>query len=297
MTGYFGVRVFFVISGFLITTLLLKERERQGRISLRNFYIRRLLRIFPAFYTFLAVVGILVAVRWVQVEKHDLIYALTYTTNYHYPVGWVVRHTWSLAVEEQFYLLWPAVLAFAGVRRGLFAAMATMATVPILRVLTLEWAHIPSEYFGYQFHLTADALATGCVLAIARKWLGSQPRYLAFLGSRLFLLVPVVAVLPMFLTDRPRLLGLLGIPLMNVAIALTIDRVTRIPIRLLNLAPLRFIGILSYSLYIWQEAFLNRDSTSWICAFPQNVVFALATACASYYLIEKPFLKLKHRFS
>ena len=297
MTGYFGVRVFFVISGFLITTLLLTEQDQHGRISLRNFYIRRVLRIFPAFYAFLAIVGVLVATEWAQVEKNDLLHALTYTTNYHYPVGWIVRHTWSLAVEEQFYLLWPAVLAFAGVRRGFFVALATIAIVPILRILTLQWVHIPGEYFGFQFHLTADALATGCLLAISRKWLGSQHRYLAFLRGWLFPLVPVLAVLPMFLTDRPRLLGLFGVPLMNVAIAVTIDRVTRLPVRFLNSAPLRFIGVLSYSLYIWQQVFLNHDSTSWVCAFPQNVVLALGAACASYYVIEKPFLKLKHRFS
>ena len=129
-----GVRVFFVLSGFLITSLLVAERGRCGRISLREFYVRRLLRIFPAFYGYLLLVTVLAAVGVVALDHRDLAFAATYSMNFHGHRGWVVGQTWSLAVEEQFYLLWPAALALCCTRRARQVVLAAIIVGPLARL-------------------------------------------------------------------------------------------------------------------------------------------------------------------
>jgi peptidoglycan/LPS O-acetylase OafA/YrhL len=102
--GSFGVRIFFVISGFLITGLLLNERERTGTISLPDFYVRRAYRILPAAYVFMLA---MIAAHWHALSWSSIFAALTYSSNYLHEKNWVLGHLWSLSVEEQFYLLWP----------------------------------------------------------------------------------------------------------------------------------------------------------------------------------------------
>ena len=114
--GELGVRVFFVISGYLITTLLLEETARYGRIDLGRFYLRRTMRIFPAFYAFVLALIVLEAVGLIALNPGDKLHALTYTSNYDPDRSWYVGHTWSLAVEEHFYLLFP-LLALVLLRR------------------------------------------------------------------------------------------------------------------------------------------------------------------------------------
>jgi peptidoglycan/LPS O-acetylase OafA/YrhL len=301
--GNLGVRIFFVISGFLITGLLLKEQERTGAISLRRFYARRTLRIFPAFYTFLAVIGICAATGLITVHKFDLLEAGTYIINYfpgsqhsHY-----VRHIWSLSVEEQFYLLWPCVLSLAGRRRGFMVAAAFIVIAPALRLI--YWFFVPQmhDVMDRAFETVADALATGCLLAGAQAWLASQPRYNRFLRSVAFYLVPLVVILDsVFLTPHPRATYGVGITILNVGIALCIDRWVRYPEgvagTMLNSAPFRAVGVLSYSLYLWQQPFLDSD----IGSAPALILRLLAVAAcsvASFFLIEQPFQRLRSRVS
>src|SRR5664280_2047254 len=126
--AFFGVQIFFVISGYLITSLLLREHERTGTINLRTFYYRRMLRIFPAAYVYILAVAIVF-----QPPLHYLAYAFTYTSCYAGPHGpWMLSHLWSLSVEEQFYLLWPfaLLLAFPSRKRILWVVMLC---VPLLR--------------------------------------------------------------------------------------------------------------------------------------------------------------------
>ncbi len=163
-----GVRVFFVISGYLITTLLLKEYAKTQTVSLKNFYIRRTLRIFPAFYTFLLAMTFVQAWGLISLKSGDLLHAFTYTTNYHYDSSWWIGHTWSLSVEEQFYLLWPALLLLLGIRRGLFAAGALVFMAPVVRIAV--WYLWPAQRagIGWSFPTIADTIATGCLLAGTR---------------------------------------------------------------------------------------------------------------------------------
>ena len=133
--GNYGVRIFFVISGFLITTLLLQELASSGRISLKRFYLRRVFRILPAKYFYILATLIATLIGWIHVSGNDFMHALTYTANYDFDRSWYVTHLWSLAVEEQFYLIWPAVLALAGSRKGMLVAASMIAVSPLLRTI------------------------------------------------------------------------------------------------------------------------------------------------------------------
>src|SRR5574337_202485 len=137
--GALGVQVFFVISGFLITSLLMGEREQTGTISLKNFYLRRVLRIFPASYSFILALLIATMLGWVSLTGRDFAFAATYTVNYYPHHPWQIGHLWSLSVEEQFYLLWPLALLALRERRALTVAVAAIFTGPLVRFAIHEW--------------------------------------------------------------------------------------------------------------------------------------------------------------
>jgi peptidoglycan/LPS O-acetylase OafA/YrhL len=295
--GELGVRVFFVISGFLITGLLLKELDRHQHIRLGRFYFRRTLRIFPPYYAFVVALIVLQAFGLIELVKGDVLHALTYTSNYH-DRSWNTGHTWSLAVEEQFYLLWPAVLLLLGRRRGLIAAASVILVCPLIR-LTESILPAMQDGIGHRFETTADALAVGCLLAGMRPWLKQQPLYQRLLRSKLFLLIPLLVVVTNIMHDRWRPSLLAGFTVMNIGIALTVDwcvtnHQTRVG-RLLNSGPIVYVGTISYSLYLWQQIFLNRYSAAATASFPLNIGLAFLCALGSFYLIERPSLVLRQR--
>jgi peptidoglycan/LPS O-acetylase OafA/YrhL len=295
--GSLGVTVFFVISGFLITGLLLEELRRTDRIRLGRFYFRRTLRIFPPYFAFLGVLALASAGGWIALNPGDVWRSATYTSNYHDARSWYVGHTWSLSVEEQFYLLWPAVLLFARTRRALLIAAATILIVPVIRVGEWELFRAAGHGVGYRFETIADALAAGCVLACARSRLHAFPLYMRALGSPWFVLVPVTALIANLTHDHPLVLMGAALTVIHVCLALCVDwavtfhegRVGRV----LNAAPLVFVGWISYSLYLWQQPFLNRESSAFVAQFPQNVLLTIVAALASYYIVERPSLQLR----
>ncbi|MFO0723332.1 MAG: acyltransferase [Myxococcota bacterium] len=297
--GELGVRVFFVISGFLITTLLIQEQRRTQRISIKDFYIRRVYRIFPAFYAFLAVLLLLGSLGLITLDGRDFLSAVTYTVNYRGERGWIIGHLWSLSVEEQFYLLWPATLSLFGLAGGRRFAIAVLVLAPVARVVELYILHDPFSAVGQTFETIFDSIATGCLLAMVRDDLGQRPRYLAFLASRWFWLVPPAVFLVNMSWQWPRIYLSVGHTLMNLGIALILERALRWPDarfgRFLELRPLVFVGTLSYSLYLWQQPFIDRAQEGWIHAFPLNIAGAVLAALGSYYLVEKPFLALRAR--
>jgi len=291
-----GVRVFFVISGFLITGLLLAEHAKGGAISLSRFYLRRSLRIFPAYYAYLLVVALLAATRVIVVRGSDFVHALTYTMNYAPSRGWHLGHLWSLAVEEQFYLLWPAALVFATPHRAWRLALGVVCIVPIARLMEGVFWYSSLAHIG-TFESTADAIALGCLLALWRDRLWNHGWYRRAVESHWIAPLLLVVGLTVSLRFRPGLL--LGTPMVNAALTLGIDRVVRHPNgflgRVLNAKPLVFVGTLSYSIYLWQQLFLNRASDSPAAAFPLNILLAACVAPLSYFLIERPFLMLRPR--
>jgi len=296
-----GVRVFFVISGFLITSLLLAEEQKTGTISLRDFYFRRTMRIFPPFYALVGLISAAAALGWVTLARHDVVAAMTYTTNYHHARSWYLGHAWSLAVEEQFYLLWPFLVKYLGSRRAARVALATVVAAPVLRLVLLVGFPSLRVGIGETFPTVADSIATGCLLACHRARLfepapGASPRVaLDGLGTWLATAVGLGAAFQ----PSAKLDCLLGQTATNLAIALVIERVVRFPDRaagrLLNARPVVYVGTLSYSLYLWQQPFLDRHSTALVSRFPLNLGLAATCALLSFYLIERPALRLRSR--
>jgi peptidoglycan/LPS O-acetylase OafA/YrhL len=284
-----GVRIFLILSGYLITSQLVKERERTKSISLQNFYARRAYRIFPAAYVFMAVA---IAAHWPALSRMNILTALTYTLNY-YPRGdHVLGHLWSLGVEEQFYLLWPLCLLLF-FRRRLSIVCAVILSGPPLRMLFwLLWRRAGLEH---PFPVFMDALATGAALSLVEPMLG---RFHGMLLSRKFLIVPSLTLLiPLTQLWSNRWYESVGYSIFHLGVALSLLHVMTRRYWLLNWAPLVWVGSISYSLYLWQQPFLNRWSAAPWAAFPLNLALAVAFAAASYYLIEQPFLKSREQRS
>jgi peptidoglycan/LPS O-acetylase OafA/YrhL len=298
--AHFGVRVFFVISGFLITGLLVVEQERTGTISLKQFYFRRTLRIFPAYFALLGVLALLALVGALNLTRGDFLHAVTYTMNYSPDRSWQVGHLWSLAVEEQFYLLWPAALLLIGLRRGGHVALAAVLLAPLIRVAEATFFPSLLPIIGTSFETTADALAMGCLLALWQHRLEVNALYQWALASSWWLVpVLIAASIVAGLRYRPGLL--VGDSLANLAVALLIARSVAFSTdrwgKFLNLRPMVLIGTLSYSLYLWQQLFLNRNQPSTVTSFPLNLALACICAVLSYNLVERPVLKLRSRIA
>lgn len=291
--GNLGVRVFFVISGFLITYLLLEEQRRTGSISLRRFYARRMLRIVPAYWIFLAVIAILIPLGIASASWGQLTSSFLYISDYRIPRG-SLTHTWSLSVEEQFYLLWPTVLVLCGSRRAYRACIAVLLAAPVFRVLSDLGISPTSSKFS--FDCTSDALAIGCLLALSRERLWSLARYRRLVSSPAVFLVPVAALplmsgfVPFYVRD------VVGIPLLSAGVAMVLDRCMRYPVGLvgkfLNLRVMVWLGTLSYSLYLWQQLWAFGDFRLGTIS---RLAAMLACACLSYYFIERPLLGLRAR--
>lgn len=296
--AHLGVVIFFVISGFLITRLLLSEHAKKGRISLKLFYARRALRLFPASYAFIVCVFLLGLAGAIHLESRDLWHAVTYTVNYLPDRSWDVGHLWSLSVEEQFYLIWPFAFLMLGPRRAIWVSGAVILLGPVARAAAaLLLTGTPYRDLE-MFPMVADSLATGCLLAKISGWLERQSWYMA-----LFRPVWSLGILALVLLTN-RYMGytacmVFGTSVINIGIAILIHRSVYYSSgwigRALNWGPVAFVGLLSYSLYLWQQLFLNRLSSAWANAFPQNIVFAITAALASYLLLEKPLLRLRRR--
>ena len=283
-----GVRVFFVISGYLITTLLVKEHDKTGRINLLEFYRRRAYRILPPAYLYMLLICL---VGWSQLSALNVFSAFTYITNYFIAsTPWRLGHLWSLSIEEQFYVLWPAVLVFA-FARGRRIALSVVLLAPLLRI---AFYFAGFQYIEYYFPTVADAIATGCLLAIVWPDLKRFDH---------ILLSPFIAIVPILTLAIPLLRGAglenriyqtVGVSIMHLGIAICIYNSIRKEWRCLNHPALVWIGLISYSLYLWQQPFLDRGNQAhWWTAFPQNLVLAFIAAAWSYYFVERSFLRLR----
>jgi peptidoglycan/LPS O-acetylase OafA/YrhL len=295
--GPFGVKVFFVISGFLITTLLLNEERKNGRISIKMFYVRRAFRIWPVAYAFILVVAILAWKNWITLPPHNLLYAATFTMNHVQEGSWYTGHFWSLAIEEQFYLVWPLVFLFTARRGRLFSCFLILFLAPLLR--TLSYVYEPGIFAAMQESLLfkGDAIAVGCLLAMFSRQLEASRTVQRFINLRWFFVIPVVSVI-MYTTLKPLpvFYWAVGESIALLCIAATIWRVIHVrdaAFWLLNTKPLVTIGVLSYSLYIWQQLFLNPTSDTMFNRLPLNLLLVCGVAAVSYYFIESPFLRLR----
>jgi peptidoglycan/LPS O-acetylase OafA/YrhL len=299
--GDLGLVIFFVLSGYLITSILARERAKTGSISLRRFYARRALRIWPAFYVFLAVVGLLRA-GGIVVSGRDLAASGLYVWNYapHDAIWWV-GHTWSLAVEEQFYLLWP--LALVLIPRAWRLAIAVIAIEPFLRIA--EYAVMPSTRgrIPIMFHTRADSLMFGCLIGlIAYEAPALHARLVKVAMNRAVIAGGVVFVFLVAPICDDQLAGKfllsVGWTSENAAVGLLLlaaasGSAIRAP---LSWRPLVFLGTISYGLYLWQQLFLTSLSGPFTRLWPLGVAAAVGCALVSYFVVEQPFLRLKQRF-
>jgi peptidoglycan/LPS O-acetylase OafA/YrhL len=307
-SGDLGVRIFFVISGFLITSLLLREIDFAGRLDLPRFYLRRTLRIFPAFYVYIAVMLALGALGVAQINIASAIPALTYTSNYWVVPGssYVTSHTWSLAIEEQFYIVWPGMLLIAGRRGAYWILLAIVLLSPVARAIIYLHHGGPNPALSAT-HFNLDHIGMGCLLAFGRTRLHSIVGYSRFLGSRIFVAVPLFIVWATCQQDHPSIHRTLLLFLINVSIALCIDRAITYPFtvvgRVLNCRPLAFVGVISYSMYLWQQPFTHLRLTSSFSLPEQltllknpviGVMCILGCSLFSYFLIERPILNVRN---
>lgn len=313
--GGVGVTVFFVLSGYLITSILVRERERTGRVSLRDFYLRRTFRILPAFYVFLAVVAVLAAVGAIRVGGSDLLASGLMVHNY-WSAGdtWWLGHTWSLAVEEQFYLVWPLLLLWLRPRRACQFGVAYLLAAPVVRVASYVFVPDSQDQVWEMFHTRADSLLTGCLIALLPvAYPGVWARVRRWAGLRAAVPLAVVAVLVSSALEVT-LGGLWSFPagytVTNLATAVVVVSITTAgarttrTTRVLSWRPLTAVGLISYSLYLYQQVFLPEfgltpslagSSGPWTALL--GIAAALVAATMSYHLVEQPFLRLKNRFS
>lgn len=290
-----GVSVFFVISGFLITRLMLAEKEQTGQINLRDFYIRRALRILPPAYAYLAFLSVLTAVGVLEIPWRDLGTAGLFSADYRYTGQWLL-HFWSLSVEEKFYLVWPAVLVCAGIRRARPVLIAVIIASPGIRMLTYWFARDSLRNLG-MFHMRMDNLAWGCLLALAWGTVASASARTVTIRGRAGLFVLCLAE-PYLQT---RFAGAYMLPIGYSLEAVSITAVVAWAVlqrpAVLNRGALPWLGRISFSLYLWQEVFLAPVNHSWIGRAPWNLAFAVLAGWLGYLLIEKPSWRLRQLFT
>ncbi len=314
--GTLGVNVFFIISGFLITWLLIREHERTGGVSLKAFYIRRALRILPIYAAFLGALAVLQATTSFHQPAYVWWANLTFTTNFVIKPVWASGHLWSLAVEEQFYLLWPLLFVILDCqrrpRRALFVLGVPILVAPVARTLNylgaapygLDWL-----FTDYSFLDRFDGIAIGCASAFL---LDRKPHILKAVlieERHAAACVGLALVSVPYMLKRCFLLATLTVPLAWTCIALGVAVLLLQSVLLgrwsvyawLNTPVARTLGGLSYSLYVWQQLFCARPEAfgwaphAWM-GFPLWIASALFAAVISYYLWEKPFLSLRARF-
>lgn len=292
--GAVGVTLFFTLSGFLITSLLLEQRERTGRLSFGTFYRRRALRLLPALY---ATVAAVLLVQWLWhpmgIDRGMFAAVMLSVSNW-----WQIdhgftsslAHTWSLGIEEQFYLVWPALLAVSlrWGRRGAY----TVAVIGSLVSIGLVLGGVGDPYHG-SFQ-RAFSLLAGCLLAL---WMQGRQEAPARRGwVAVLALLAMVPLLPS--SDVPAAAYVIGVPILS-AVALW-GVVARQSPRWLSGPVVRWFGRRSYGIYLWHFMILDvfafdPASGPWAQASLDRLAISLLVAEASWWVVERPFMRLRNR--
>lgn len=302
--GFIGVDLFFVISGFLITYLLLREREKTGAISLSRFYVRRALRLYPALIVLVIVVTPLAWAFQIGYPIVDGLAALLYVTNFYsnlFPHLTLLLHTWSLAVEEQFYLVWPVALMWILRRRmplrSILCATALVSVVITYFLHAADLRRVQLVQFLPTSHI--PELVAGILLALAvHREPKSLLRALASAPVAIAALAALAAAL-FWLPDAWWSFPLSTLACFPPVAHLVLQRGSRIS-RLLSVRPLVWLGERSYGCYLWHYPILillieYTTLNSWSVA-AIAVPLTLMITAVSWRVIEAPFLRMKGRF-
>jgi peptidoglycan/LPS O-acetylase OafA/YrhL len=321
MGGFIGVDIFFLLSGFLITLTLLKEHERQGRINFTNFYMRRILRLFPALVLLLLVYTgyIIWGYEGDELSTHlaaippVLFYYVNWTRAFDILRPTYLGHAWSLSIEEQFYIVWPLVFALlmarvVKLRLVILITIGLSLASLLLRVVLLNMG--TNTYRLYNGSDTrADIILLGCALAIAL----ANPTSLEVirrspLFSRLLHLFTLPAVLILVFLgiyseiDDPWMyrVGFMTVGVCSALVVLHTQVFEQsLLARLLILAPLVWIGKVSYGLYLWHYPIfqiMRSHGVSNLLILTVGTLISLVFTVISFYYVERTFLRLKSRF-
>jgi len=319
--GGFGVTIFFFLSGFLITTLMRVEAELTGGVNLKHFYLRRVLRIFPPFYLVLVSATGLAAIGFIR-GPVDLRPMAVFSQFVHFSNYWIAKHGWggiapgtgvywSVAVEEHFYLVFPAVfmtlsrLQFTGEQKA-WRFAAVCAAVLAWRCVLVLLLHAPLDRTYLCTDTRFDSLAFGCALAVWHNPAldplsgGSRGR---LLWTRILLPAGLVLLLTTFLVRGPVFRETLRYTLQGIGLVPVFVSAVRwpewLPFRLLNWRPVRFVGTLSYSLYLLHQIVLGAIAQHLLLGGLSRAVMALgislALAALIYRFVEKPCARLRRR--
>ncbi|AWL99651.1 acyltransferase family protein [Bradyrhizobium amphicarpaeae] len=318
--GGLGVLIFFVISGFLITRLLLSEYKTTGSVNIRDFYLRRVIRLYPVVvaYAILAVLVFSLTGRSNQIELKPILSALFYFANYYYSNLYVTHSytampfsiAWSLSVEEHFYIVFPVLFAaLVDLGGRLRIAVLILCIIPLLaRVIFVTMNPIDDPAYSfityYQTQYRIDSIAFGVLLALLLE-VSYWQNILRRLEHPLALSLGIVAILGSLLWRDPIFRETLRYTVQAVAVVVILynllysqSPLSRFIAFILNLPLVVFVGKLSYSLYFWHffaGAFGPTSlPTSGLAVL--NFVMSFAFATASYYWLETPFVALRERF-
>lgn len=307
--GAKGVDVFFAISGILICTRLLEEEDLLGRISLRNFYIRRAFRILPAAVAYLVVVGILGAFGLIFVYNREWLAALLFCRNYTLLLGHVdpnrayfTGHYWSLSVEEHFYFMLPALLILTP-KRWRVTVLLSLALMVIINCAIQLHAR-PWDLVSHHTDTRLACLLAPAALAVIARTTSGRRHLVRLLRYPGLLVLLTLAVIPTIAETGPGSFWQITslVFLMPLMIMGTMLHPQTLLGKVLEWAPVRYIGRISYSLYLWQTLFFTGHYYALrplgkLEMWPLNIVAAFACAIASYYLLERPMLRVGHRLA
>lgn len=310
--GFLGVDLFFVISGFLITTLLLREVRAAGRIHLGAFYARRALRLMPLYYALLGLLALLFGLVWPDTLMSgpffdDLPWYASYSSNWIVP-GTFMAISWSLALEEQFYLTWPAILRWAPRSASgcllLAGGSSLLVHSGLLDELLLS-VFGPAAQELPMLGSTLLPLALGCAMALSLE--RGEARWIAWAKQRWAAPISLasllaVCMLPFAWPSGP-LIACAQL-CMTALVASTVVREDNGLKRWLQLAPLRRLGVVSYGVYLLHmlclQGIYELQARGFVngpfARFATTVLLTYACAELSYRFLESPFLKLRSRF-
>lgn len=294
----YGVVLFFMLSSYLITSLLIREHDKTRTIDVRQFYIRRILRIWPLYFAFVAFcLFVWPHLRFPSLELHHYVGLATFTENISI-IGWGWGDNpsallWSVAVEEQFYLVWPVLMLVAGFARIPWIAIACFAVAFLSRLcMFFQGASDSQIWFATTSHI--DAIAIGALIAYRNPGKSkSTGLYLYLMGASVTFLV--------VLCRDPLALNTVGYPLAVLACALLIRLTIGRDIGKSRFArSVIYLGRISFGLYVFHIAvqqLVVRYCGTLVLQFGLTLAVTVAVAALSYNFLELPFLQLKERFA
>jgi peptidoglycan/LPS O-acetylase OafA/YrhL len=267
--GQHGVTLFFIISGYIITKRLSSHQEAH----LPSFYVRRFFRLMPVAWAYLLVIAIFSYFSTSKATFEDFLACLLFFRNFHYgsltQMNGCMGHFWSLSIEEQFYFFWPLVLVAGGRFKALCVAVIGIIACASIRLA--YWDHYSGVFTSQHTEVRLDALLVGCAMALILD----RPGFAQFIRCHASLIFPFSLLgVSLFIYKFHVLVPLTETLLMALMVATTIFSPTMLPTRFLEQEHMRFLGLISYSVYIWQLV-------------PAGVLFLPILAFLSYFFIER----------